>query len=109
MPTELPVDISGLRIFPDQRLEDKIGYVGKIDDVYEKGSSIPLGRIRVAIRSCNTSNGLLDLNQEDFEKFLSCYNLKTPRYLIGESVISVYTRSAGAKLCGLIPINLDKP
>src|SRR3989344_4774237 len=92
-PTELPIDIETSKAFPSQRLEDKIGYIARIDHVSKEGEKFDIGIENKT--GLTRGRSFLYLGHEDFKDFLDCYGLKTPSYLIGKPVISVYTRSMG--------------
>ena len=103
MKTELSIDVSGMNVVPEQKLEDRIGYVARIESVS------PENRVGIQNKT-DILNGhsALTLSPEDFQRFLIGYNIKRPEYLVGKPVISVYTRDRGIMLCGLIPLNLDR-
>ena len=113
MKTELSIDVSRLKIIPEQNLEDRIGHVARIEFVSPKDEKDYLfkGDVRVGIQNKTDilqGHSNLILSHEDFQEFLRGYDVAQPEYLVGKPVISIYTRDRGVALCGLAPFNLDK-
>ncbi|MBS3066929.1 hypothetical protein J4205_03815 [Candidatus Pacearchaeota archaeon] len=113
MITELSIDVSGKKAVPKQELEDKLGYVARIKSVSpENREDLSFsGCVQIAIEnktSIFNGDSALILSNKDFREFLNYYNVKIPEYLVGKPVISIYTRNLCEKLCGLIPLNLDR-
>ncbi len=113
MRTELSMDVTGMQVVPEQKLEERLGYVARIESVSsetERDFNFK-GAVRVGIQNkTDILNGhsALVLSHEDFKRFMGGYDVKRPEYLVGKPVISVYTRDMGVALCGLIPLNLDR-
>ncbi len=113
MRTELSMDVSRMKVIPEQKLEDKIGYVARIESVSprdEKDYGFS-GEVQVAIQNkTDTLNGhsAMTLSSKEFQKFLSGYDVSRPEYLVGKPIVSIYTRNRGVMLCGFAPLNLDR-
>jgi hypothetical protein len=113
MRTELSIDVSGMEVIPKQKLEDRIGYVARIESVSPKDEKDHefSGEVQVGIQNkTGTLNGHsgITLSSEDFQRFLKGYDVSRPEYLVGKPVVSIYTRDRGVMLCGFVPLNLDR-
>jgi len=113
MKAGLLMDISGIEVIPEQKLEDKIGYVARIEFVSpkDKGDYEFFGEVQLGIQNkTDTMNGssYITLSSEDFQKFLRGYDVADQKYLVGKPVVSIYTQNKGRMLCGFAPLNLDR-
>ena len=113
MKTELSMDVSGMEVIPEQKLEDKIGYVARIESVSPKNKRDHgfSGAVQIGIQNkTDILNGhsAMGLSAKDFQKFLKGYDVARPEDLVGKPVVSIYTRHSGVMLSGFAPLNLDR-
>jgi hypothetical protein len=105
MAKELSIRVDGVPIIPEQTLENTIGFVSVVTYVHvEKNKTV-----RIAIRNktdAQNGQGVLCLNEEDFLKLSTAYNLRRPYSLVSKPIIAVYSREHGEMLSGFIPVNL---